>query len=234
MRGLMRGLIMVLACALGATPLPVRAQPPPLEPADEPARVDEPDPTEPEPTEPEPTEPEPTEPEPEFERGSIPSGGGMVGAIVDPNDPNASRAQSDLEGEGLDAEAAGVPDRLPKLQAAGWWTTFTAVALATTGGIFAGVAETREDEARRLAHSFDLTTGRTTLYGPVAEDYERLLAEGHAYQWVARGFLIAGGVALIAGVTTFTVDGVRRRRAGRDTAARVRLDPHAGGLRLRF
>ena len=41
------------------------------------------------------------------ERYQVPSGGGVAGAIVDPNDPNAGRAQSDLEGESLDTTIAG-------------------------------------------------------------------------------------------------------------------------------
>lgn len=172
----------------------------------------------------------------EVEREPAPTGGGVAGAIVDPNDPNATRAQSDLEGEKLDAAVEGVPDRLPKLQAAGWWTTFAAVALATTGGIFSGIAETRQDEAERLAYTFDLETGRATLYGSVAEDYEQILREGQNYQWVARGFIIAGGATLIAGIAVFAVDGVRRRKAARagDATARMRLDTGVGGLRLRF
>ncbi|PRP97892.1 hypothetical protein ENSA5_31250 [Enhygromyxa salina] len=170
----------------------------------------------------------------ELEPSGVPTGGGVAGAVVDPDDPNAARAQSDLEGESLDSDLAGVPERVPKLQAAGWWTTFSAVALATTGGILAGIAETRQDEAERMAYSFDLDTGRTTLYGPVAADYEGLLSQGQTYQWIARGFIIAGGATLIAGIALFSVDGVRRRRAARSESARVRLDPGLGGLGLRF
>ena len=170
----------------------------------------------------------------QVEPAEAPSGGGVAGAIVDPDDPNATRAQSDLEGESLDTNVAGVPERLPKLQAAGWWTTFGAVALATTGGILAGLAETRQDKAERLAYSFDLNTGRTSLYGPVADDYERLLRQGETYQWLARGFIIGGAVTLVAGVTIFAVDAVRRRRDGRSGSARLRLDPGPGGLSLRF
>lgn len=188
---------------------------------------------------PEPSQPEPDESEslPDIEvseveqrdvRGSV----GEAGAIVDPDDPNATRAQSDLEGESLARELDGVPDRLPKLQAAGWWMTFTAVALATSGGIMAGVAEVREDEAERLAYGFDLMLSRTNTYGPVADEYERLLAEGHTYQWVARGLIIAGGVALVAGVALFAADGVQRRKAARSNAARLQLAP--GGFSLRF
>jgi hypothetical protein len=212
--------------------------------ADEPAAETEVEPPGPSegpgeaPTEPAPDEPPDNELQPtvtEVERQPAPTGGGVAGAIVDPNDPNATRAQSDLEGEKLDADIEGVPERLPKLQAAGWWTTFTAVALATTGGIFSGIAETRQDEAERLAYTFDLETGRATLYGSVADDYERILREGQNYQWVARGFIIAGGATLIASIAVFAVDGARRRSSARSgKTARIRLDPTGGGLRLRF
>jgi hypothetical protein len=201
-------------------------------PATEPAGVDE-APAEPAPEQPPGNELQPTVTE--VEREPAPTGGGIAGAIVDPNDPNATRAQSDLEGEKLDDDVEGVPERLPKLQAAGWWTTFTAVALATTGGIFSGVAETRQDEAERLAYTFELETGRAPLYGSVADDYERILREGENYQWVARGFIIAGGATLIASIAIFAVDGARRRSAARSNdTARIRLDTGVGGLRLRF
>ena len=195
--------------------------------------------TQPEAVETETDEAEPADvPQPEVtqvEPAEVPTGGGVAGSIVDPNDPNATRAQSDLEGESLDTQLEGVPDRLPKLQTAGWWTTFAAVALATTGGIFAGVAETRQDEAERLAYSFDLDTGRASVYADVADEYETLLREGETYQWVARGFIIAGGVTLVAGVVLFAVDGSRRRREQRGAAgARLQLDPGPAGLRLRF
>ena len=177
-------------------------------------------------------------PEPEVsevEEAERPAGGGVAGSIVDPDDPNASRAQSDLEGESLDTEVEGVPERLPRLQAAGWWTTFGAVALATTGGILAGLAETRQDEAERLAYSFDLLAGRTAIYGEVADEYERLIEQGTTYQWLARGFIIAGGATLIAGITCFAIHGARRRRAERSgAAARVVLRPGAGGFALHF
>lgn len=171
----------------------------------------------------------------EIENSPPPTGGGIAGAVVDPNDPNATRAQSDLEGEKLDDNVEGVPERLPKLQAAGWWITFGAVALATSGGILSGVAETRQDEAERLAYTFDLETGRATLYGSVADEYESLLRDGEAFQWAARGLIIAGGVTLLAGIAVFAVDGARRRNAKRSgDSARVQLDAGAGGLRLSF
>lgn len=180
-------------------------------------------------------------PQPEVEaveEGPRPSGGGVAGAVVDPDDPNATRAQSDLEGESLDDEVEGVPERLPPLQAAGWWTTFGAITLASVGGVLAGVAEAREDQARRLADSFDLETGKTLVYADVADEYERNLREGRTYQNLARGFLVVGGVALVAGISLFIVEGVRRRRAEpakpQDQKARLRLEPGSTGLRLRF
>lgn len=179
----------------------------------------------------------------EVETAPPPSGGGVAGAIVDPNDPNATRAQSDLEGESLDTDIEGLPERLPKLQAAAWWTTFGAVALATAGGVFAGVAEARQDQADRLAYGFDLDTGRAQLYGEVEDEYEQLLADGVLYQNLARGFIIAGGATLIVGIVLFSVEGARRNKAERagpntpasdEARARVVVEPGAGGLRLRF
>ncbi|MCA9700312.1 MAG: hypothetical protein KC431_22490, partial [Myxococcales bacterium] len=165
--------------------------------------------------------------------------GGVAGSVVDPDDPNATRAQADLEGETLDSNA-DVPERLPKLQAAGWWTTFGAVALASAGGVLAGVAEAREDQAKRLAYGFDLNTGQTNLYDDVGDEYEGLLREGNAYQWAARSLIITGSVALLTGVGLFIADGVQRRRAGSSRSARlrgpglgIRLEP-GPGLRLRF
>jgi hypothetical protein len=232
----------VAALALAVMPMRAGAAPPVEQPPVEQPPVEQPteQPTEPTPTEQAPPS-EPSQPgmektpEPEvteIEQPDAPTGAGIAGAVVDPNDPNAKRAQSDLEGEALDGETE-VPERLPPLQTAGWWMTFTAVALATSGGIFAGVAEVREDEAGRLAYGFDLTTGHTTTYGPVADEYEKLLDQGHTYQWVARGLLIAGGVALVTSISLFAVDGVKRRKAARQSA-RLQLDPGLGGFTLRF
>ena len=242
------GLAAVATLVLVVTPTRALAAPPD-QPTSDDAEATEPEATEP--SEPAPEaqpeaqpEPEPESdelevaPEPEVtevEHRDVPSGGGVAGAIVDPNDPNATRAQSDLEGESLDS-GAGVPDRLPRLQAAGWWTTFTAVALATSGGIIAGVAEVRQDEAERLAFSFDLQTGRAIEYGPVADEYERLLQEGNTYQWVARGLIIAGGATLVASIGLFAADAVQRRKAKRSSAqARaLRWQPSLGGFTLEF
>jgi hypothetical protein len=230
------GLAAVASLVLAVTPTRALAAPPVEDASSEgEAATPEPEATQPE-TEPE-AETKETEltPEPEVtevEHRDVPSGGGVAGAIVDPDDPNATRAQSDLEGESLD-DTTGVPDRLPPLQAAGWWTTFVAVALATSGGILAGVTEVRQDQAERLAYGFDLNSSRTTLYGPVASEYERLLDEGHTYQWVARGLIIAGGATLVASIGLFAADAAKRRKSAR-ASARIRVTPGLGGFTLRF
>ncbi len=204
-------------------------------------------PTQPEPTQPEPTQPEPTEPEPEpseaaepdesleveVEEAEQPSGGGMIGSVVDANDPNATRAQSDLEGEGLDAKAAGVPERLPKLQAAGWWLVFGGVTLAAGGGVLAGLAETREDEADRLAYGFSLETGSNTQFGTVADEWNQTLREGEAFQAAARGLVIGGAVVVLVGIGVFIADGVQRKRSRADRPS-VRVEPGRSGVLLRF
>lgn len=233
-------LAVVMAAALVATPTPLWAAPASgeaseaVEPeAAEPEAV-EPEAVEPEAAEPEAAEPEAVEPEAvEVEvEGEAPSTGtSSMGALVDENDPNSKRAQSDLEGESLDT-GAKVPERLPKLQTAGWWLLFGGVAVATAGGVLAGIAEAREDDAERLAHAFDLTTG-TTLYGNVADDYEKTLREGVAFQNAARGLIVAGAAVVLGGVGFFIADGVARKRSG-GKQARMRVQPHAGGLAVRF
>lgn len=181
---------------------------------------------------------EPDEVEVEVEERDSPSGGGMIGAGVDADDPDAKRAQSDLEGESLEDKPDGVPERLPKLQAAGWWLVFGGVTLAAGGGVLAGIAETREDEAERLAYGFDFMTGSTTQFGPVADEWEQTLREGQAFQSAARGLIIAGGVVLLAGVGLFIADGVQRKRSrhdGRRSAARpFQVQPGPSGVLLRF
>ena len=49
-------------------------------------------------------------------------------------------ATDQLEGAALEAQEPlpeGVPERLPPLQLAGWWSTFAGVSLATAGGVSA-------------------------------------------------------------------------------------------------
>jgi hypothetical protein len=226
-----KGRILALVTGLAVAVAPGAAGASPPEPAS-------PEPTSPEPTSPEegPAQPEASEPaelEVEVEDSESPSGGGTIGSVVDADDPDATRAKSDLEGESLEDKPEGVPERLPKLQAAGWWLVFGGVTLAASGGVLAGITETREDEAERLAYGFSLTTGASTHYGSVADEWEQTLREGQAFEAAARGLIIAGGVVLLAGVGLFIADGVQRKR-GRSERPHVRVQPGPSGLRLRF
>ena len=157
--------------------------------------------------------------------GGITDTGGVVGTIVDPNDPNAKAATTQLEGETLDDEAplpAGVPERMPRLMAAGWWTMFGAVALGTTGGVFAGLAEREEDRAARTARTFDLETGARSLYVDERSDYEATIDRGNAFMWTSRGLLIGAGATLVASITLFALH-AKNERGSRKDRKRARL-----------
>ena len=93
----------------------------------------------------------------------------------------------------------GVPERLPVLQQAGWWTVFGAFVVGTSAGVFAGLAERQEDKATRLASRFDLDSQAQLLYEDEQDEYERLLRRGEAFQNTAIGLGVASGVVLIAG-----------------------------------
>ncbi len=119
-----------------------------------------------------------------------------------------SAATDQLEGTALETQEplpAGVPERLPPLQLAGWWSTFAGISLATAGGIFAGLAEREQNEAEQLATSFNVDAGSRLLYEDVRSDYERHLKRGGAFAWTSRGFLIAGGLAVVSGIVLFAL-----------------------------
>lgn len=239
-----RILALATGLALAVTPGGVGAfappeQPEPVASESEPEQSEPTQPTEPSEEGPAPTEvdeggePDEGELEVEVEEGESPSGGGAIGSVVDADDPDAKRAKSDLEGESLDEGPAGVPERLPKLQAAGWWLVFGGVTLAAGGGVLAGIAETREDEAERLAYGFDIMTGAASVFGTVEDEWNQTLREGQAFETAARGLIIAGSVVVLAGVGLFIADGVQRKRS-RDQAPRVRVQPGPSGVLLRF
>lgn len=130
-------------------------------------------------------------------------------------------ATDQLEGAALEAQEPlpeGVPERLPPLQLAGWWSTFAGVSLATAGGVFAGLAEREQNQAESLATTFNIDAGSRLLYEDVQSDYERHLKRGSAYAWTARGFLIVGGAALISGIVLFAM---HKKRSKPSTSARL-------------
>jgi hypothetical protein len=165
-----------------------------------------------------------TEAETETETESISAG--VAGQLVDRDDPNATRATSDLEGEALQGRSAGVPERLRPLQTAGWWTLFGTAALATTGGVLAGLAERQEDEAIRATQMLDLSTGSSLEYAEISAEYEQMLDRGEKLSWAARGFFIAGAATAVASVTLFALD--RKRRS----EPRVSFGPGSASVRF--
>ncbi len=158
--------------------------------------------------------------------------GGMGGNVVRADDPEAKRARSELEGTSLAGADTGVPERLPPLQRAAWWTLFGGFALASAGGVFAGLAEVQEDRAERIATTIDLESGGQYMYADKQAEYEDLLAKGERQQWVARGLLIGAGVTLGAAIAIFAVDGARARKQAPRRARRMNFG--AGGLEVAF
>ncbi len=162
----------------------------------------------------------------------VPPTAGMGGRLIAADDPEARRAEAELEGTALNRDvSADVPARLPPLQRAGWWSMFGAFALASTGGVFAGLAEVQEDKAERLTLTLDASTGSKLVYEGIEAEYDDILRVGRRDAALAKGFLVAGGGFLIAGVALFIVHATRGRKA---SAATARLRPAAGGLEVRF
>lgn len=195
------------------------------DPEPENSAVPEPEPSAgPEPDVPDETETE-SETDPETDPESPPTAAG-VGDVVDADDPNATKATADLEGDQLeDALPPGVPERMAPMQAAAWWTMFGAVSLGTAGGVFAGLAEREEDRAVRLSRNFNPETGSRKSFEDVEDDYDRALRRGNAYSWTSRGLLIGGGALLITSITLFAVHAKRSgaEGKGRDDRRRARL-----------
>jgi len=155
--------------------------------------------------------------------------GGMGGRLISAEDPEARRAEAELEGTALDKDKrAGVPRRLPPLQRAAWWCMFGTFALGSTGGVFAGLAEVQEDEAQRVAITLDPETGGQQQYsGEARSDYEAALATGRRDATLAKAFLGVAGATLVAGVALFIVHATRTRKQGR-------LSATAGGFAVHF
>lgn len=177
------------------------------------------------------TEPDPA-PAPAAEAG------GDEGAVPEEAESEATEEEAATsEEESPDEESEedplppGVPERLPPLQQAGWWTVFGAFVLGTTAGVFAGLAERQEDKATRLASRFDLENQAQLLYEDQRTEYEKLLRRGEAFQNTAIGLGVASGAVIIAAATLFLID---RRRSRRGTAKRAQVRPHVGGFEVRF
>ncbi|MCA9693178.1 MAG: hypothetical protein R3A51_14390 [Nannocystaceae bacterium] len=157
-------------------------------------------------------------------------GGGIGGSVLSADDPDAKRAQAELEGTSLTDVPEGVPDRMAPLQTAAWWTMFGTFVLGTTGALFAGLAGVEEANAERLTLIID-QTGSAAQYSTIQDEYETALRKGETYAWTSRGFLIGSGVALVAAITLFGLHARNKRRAA---AVARRMQLRGPGLEVRF
>lgn len=162
---------------------------------------------------------------------STPESAGMGGNVISADDPDAQRAQAELEGTSLSDAPPGVPERMEPLQAAAWWTLFGTFALATTGGLFVGLSQVQQDNANRLTMLLD-DQGNAIPFTEVEDDYNAALSKGDTYDALATGFLVASGATLIASIALFGVHGRRKRLARNRAQSRLQLRP--GGLEVRF
>ena len=164
---------------------------------------------------------------------------GMGGRMISADDPEAKRARAELEGSSLNSDKAtlaDVPARLPPLQRGAWWSMFGAFALASTGGVFAGLAEVQEDKAERLAITLDSGTGMQLPYADIQGEYEDILRVGRRDAAVARGLIAGGAGFLVGGMVLFIVHAVRARKADANKAGSpgLRVRAARGGLEVRF
>ena len=162
---------------------------------------------------------------------------GMGGRTISADDPEAKRARAELEGSSLNADNAAltdVPSRLPPLQRGAWWSMFGAFALASAGGVFAGLAEVQEDKAERLAITLDSSTGMQLPYADIQGEYEDILRTGRRDAAVAKGLISGGAGFLVAGVVLFIVHAVRARKADANKTDAPRVRAARGGLEVRF
>jgi len=147
---------------------------------------------------------------------------------AEPADPPSPTEESDP----LDALAKGqepvIPDRLPPLQVAGWWTVLSAVVLGTTAGVLTGFAQRESDRALRLATRFDSETNAQLVYADVQDEYEEILVRGRRLDAATIAFGVLAGATAVAAITLFVVDAHRRHRKGSRSRAHIR------GLEFRF
>lgn len=176
-----------------------------------------PDATKPDATKPDTTEPDATKPDATTKPATTPK-------------PESTAALKPVGPEPAPDTDSAVPEKLTRMQVAGWWTIFGGVALGTIGGVLSGLSEREEDRALRLSVQFDTQTGAQAQYEDVKGEYEAALDKGQRQANAAIAFGVLGLAACIAGVAVLTADGVKRRKASR---AKVRAHGPLG-LEVRF
>jgi len=149
--------------------------------------------------------------------------------------PPTTKATPKPEVDAADDEALQpIPQRLPPMQTAGWWTLFGGFAIGTVAGVLAGLAEREEDRAVRLSVKYDLDSGAQPQYQDIKSEYEHSLRKGRAEANAAIGLAVVGLGAAIAGLTVLLVAQTRGRRAKRNTPVNARVRLRGGGLQVRF
>jgi hypothetical protein len=176
---------------------------------------------------------DPAEPAPAAVDESTPRAtGGVGGHVTDADDPDADRARTELEGDTL-GDDDGPRQRMTRLEAAGWWTMFGAIALGTAGGVFAGLAESRIDEAERLGLTVG-EDGRLPLYDDEAAEYDELVGQARGYNTTAITLLAIGGAAVVTSIALFSVEGARKRKQARRVEARASFGPTRAAVEVHF
>jgi hypothetical protein len=135
-----------------------------------------------------------------------------------------------------DDDMLQLPQRLPPMQTAGWWTLFGGFAIGTVAGVLAGLAEREEDAAVRLAARYDLDTGSQPAYADVRAEYEDTLRRGKAEANAAIALAVVGLGAAVAGITVLAVAHARERRAKRGSKPQSarHIQMRGGGFQVRF
>jgi hypothetical protein len=179
---------------------------------------------------PEPSEPAPSDEPTPSEQVPTPAPAQPEAKVVKPPPPKPVPEKSDDDEE--DDEA--IPQRLPPMQTAGWWTLFGGFAIGTVAGVLAGLAEREEDRAVRLSVKYDLDSGAQPQYADIQSEYENSLRKGRAEAIAAIALAVVGLGAAVAGLSVLLVGQVRDRQRKRNTPVNARVRVRGGGLQVRF
>lgn len=179
----------------------------------------------------EPDEPAPSDEPTPLDEAPKPAPAEPVAKVVKPPPPKPVPAKTDDDDDDEDDD---IPQRLPPMQIAGWWTLFGGFAIGTVAGVLAGLAEREEDKAVRLSVKYDLDSGAQPQYQDIRTEYEDSLRKGRAEAHAAIGLAVVGLGAAIAGLSVLLVGQVRDRQRKRNTPVNARVRVRGGGLQVRF
>ena len=174
--------------------------------------------------------PEPSEETPPAEETPPPEPMKPEPKVVKPPPPKPVPAKDDDE----DDDDEAIPQRLPPMQTAGWWTLFGGFAIGTVAGVLAGLAEREEDRAVRLSVKYDLDSGAQPQYADIQNEYENSLRKGRAEANAAIALAVVGLGAAVAGLSVLLVGQVRDRQRKRNAPVNARVRVRGGGLQVRF